>query len=239
MHRLTRYASGGGLTMAGMVSTWLGSVRWARNLINTTGEDRNDIVVVSRNLRGAKPNLVIINETTDAALVAAVRRAERLTQLVPELDDESDLVAHWSEEPYPVPSLFSAATYQLDAGQRAESARQLAQSAAAAGMLSAGYIEVSAHSYAMLTSFGYMRYFSYTWARCSMTVRDPAGRGSGRAGVDWPDWNKIDGSQLTATALDKCLRSRNPVAVEPGRYTTILEPQAVSDFVGSAIPRGA
>ena len=36
---------------------------------------------------------------------------------------------------------------------------------------------------------------------------------------------------LAAVALDKCLTSRNPVRLEPGRYTTILEPQAVCDFV--------
>jgi predicted Zn-dependent protease len=32
-------------------------------------------------------------------------------------------------------------------------------------------------------------------------------------------------------ALEKCLASRNPVTVEPGRYTTILEPQATSDLL--------
>ena len=33
-------------------------------------------------------------------------------------------------------------------------------------------------------------------------------------------------------AIDKARLSRNPVAVEPGRYTVILEPQAVSDLLG-------
>jgi predicted Zn-dependent protease len=37
-------------------------------------------------------------------------------------------------------------------------------------------------------------------------------------------------AELSAIALDKCLRSRNPVAVEPGRWTTILEPQAAFDL---------
>jgi predicted Zn-dependent protease len=63
-----------------------------------------------------------------------------------------------------------------------------------------------------------------------VTVRDPKGMGSGWAGVDWNDWTRIDADTLSAIALDKCLRSRNPVAVEPGRYTTILEPQAVCDL---------
>ena len=32
-------------------------------------------------------------------------------------------------------------------------------------------------------------------------------------------------------ALAKCVASRNPVALEPGRYTVILEPQAVADLL--------
>jgi predicted Zn-dependent protease len=34
-----------------------------------------------------------------------------------------------------------------------------------------------------------------------------------------------------ATAVDKATRSRNPVAVEPGRYVTVLEPTAVGNLV--------
>jgi predicted Zn-dependent protease len=45
---------------------------------------------------------------------------------------------------------------------------------------------------------------------------------------------------LAERALKKCIASRNPVAVEPGRYTVILEPQAVHDlvrFMASWLPR--
>ena len=113
-----------------------------------------------------------------------------------------------------------------------KSARHLAKSAADAGMLSAGYISVSAHSLALIETTGRSWYFPYTQAQYSVTVRDPKGVGSGWAGVDWHDWSKIDGEKLSAIALDKCLKSRNPVAIEPGRYTTIMEPQAVCDFMG-------
>jgi predicted Zn-dependent protease len=42
---------------------------------------------------------------------------------------------------------------------------------------------------------------------------------------------RIDTARLSAIALEKCLRSRNPFVVEPGRYTLIMEPQAVSGLV--------
>lgn len=228
--RLARAAQGGGYTTATIVSTWRGNVRWARNQISTAGEDRNDHVVVNRNLRGAVSPFLEINRISDAALTAAARRAERLARLQPE-ESGFDFVLHVQPEPITAPPLFSEATYQLDAGRRAEAARALVQSATDAGMLSAGYIEVSAHSMAYITSWGYARYFQYTWAQYSVTVRDPTGVGSGWAGVDWPDWSRIDGPKLSAIAVDKCITSRNPVAIEPGRYTTILEAQAVCDLV--------
>ena len=235
--RLTRAAQGGGETAVHIVSVWIGYVRWARNRIVASGEDRDDKLDVWRMMNGARGG-VSCNATTDDALGAAVRQAERVAQLDRQRV-ESDLGMQPSspfrpqEEPVAVPTLLYPATVNLDAERRAVAARQLMQSASAAGMLSAGYVEVSAVSLAYLTSWGeYARYYPYTWAQYSVTVRDPKGVGSGWAGVDWPDWTKIDGERLSAIALDKCLKSRNPVAVEPGRYTAILEPQAVCDFIG-------
>lgn len=235
LQRLERVTEGGGTTGVMIWSTWSGNVRWARNLIDTSGEVRNDYIRVSRNLNGAQSAWMLINDLSDAALVAAARRAERLVRLRSE-NPQGALYSHFVEESAtPTAPLFFDATYAVDAAQRAATAQQLAQTATTAGMLSAGYIEVAAHSMAVLDTAGHTRYVNYTTAQYSVTVRDPTGTGSGWAGVDWPDWTRIDGARLTAIALDKCLKSCNPVAVEPGRYTTILEPQAVCDFVSPMV----
>ena len=239
VRRIARYAQGGGETAVAIVSRWTGNVRWARNRVTTSGENRDNHVLVTRTIQGASSADVInLNDVSSAALVAATRRAERvLTGFSAEYVD-ADVVSRPGSplrpqgEPLAAPHLFFESTYQLDDGPRADVARQLMASAMAAGMLSAGYLEVSATSFAYLTSWGYSKYCEFTWAQCSVTARDPSGVGSGWAGVDWPEWNKVHGAALAATALDKCLRSRHPVALEPGRYTTILEPQAVSDFLG-------
>ena len=224
---------GGGYTAVAITSWWTGHVRWARNQVSSAGEVSDGALKIDRGLNGAL-GTVEINDTTDAALLAAVRRAERLATLQRQ-DFQSDLLTRLPLEPMTAPHLFSDATYQLDAEHRAASAQALVQSAVAAGMLSAGYIEVAAHSMALIDSFGRTRFCQYTAARYSVTVRDPKGTGSGWAGVDWSDWSQIDAPKLTALALDKCVKSRNPVALEPGRYTTILEPQAVCDFVGRLV----
>jgi len=63
------------------------------------------------------------------------------------------------------------------------------------------------------------------------TVRTEDGTGSGWAGATSHDFSKLDPKDLGARAIDKARRSVNAVAVEPGRYTVILEPTAVGNLI--------
>jgi predicted Zn-dependent protease len=80
-------------------------------------------------------------------------------------------------------------------------------------------------------------YDTATSARYTVTVRDSAGTASGWAGVDHSDWTRIDAVALSQRALEKCLTSLNPVTIEPGRYTVVLEPQAVHDLIRVALQK--
>lgn len=74
-----------------------------------------------------------------------------------------------------------------------------------------------------------------TVAQYSETARQPTKFGVGWAGVSQIDWTKLDVAALSARAVNKCVTSNNPRAVEPGRYTTILEPQAAGQFMAFAV----
>jgi predicted Zn-dependent protease len=226
MQQVARYAVGGGDTEMVIESTWTGNLRWARNDITTSGDVRQHRIGIRRIIRGASAP-VWINAIDALSLEGAVRRAESILRFRHE-SHESDTRS--DDEPYLRPHLWFDATFNLDAEHRAAAMRELVQPTVAARMLAAGYLEVSAHGRAVLDSRGHVRYYPFTQAQYSVTVRDPQGTGSGWAGVDWSDWARVDATHLSAVALEKCLRSRNPVAVEPGRYTTILEPQAVADL---------
>jgi predicted Zn-dependent protease len=63
------------------------------------------------------------------------------------------------------------------------------------------------------------------------TVRTPDGKGSGWAGAAHSDWRRIAPDDLAARAIEKARRSAQPTAIEPGRYTVILEPTAVGNLV--------
>jgi predicted Zn-dependent protease len=135
-----------------------------------------------------------------------------------------------TEESFGKPHVFYDTTYNLDAEQRAAAVEPLIADVKAAGMVAAGYIQVSATGLAVIDTVGKSLYYPVTNAQFSVSVRNPKGTGSGWAGVDWNDWTRIDTQRLSAIALDKCIRSADPVAVEPGRHVAILEPQAVADL---------
>ncbi len=147
----------------------------------------------------------------------------------------------------PKAAIWSDATYAVTPEVRGEVARTLVAKAEAQGMQSAGYIEMRAgartlmHSERIDTPAPWdIPYAAWTQAQCSMTVRSPDGTGSGWAGLSGHDWARIDSDGLAQRALDKCLTSQHPVTLEPGRYTVILEPQAVADLwelVVASMPR--
>jgi predicted Zn-dependent protease len=95
----------------------------------------------------------------------------------------------------------------------------------------------------MANNKGMFAYRRQTGSAMTTTVRTPDGTGSGWAGASHHDWTKIDAAALGARAIEKAKRSVNPVAIEPGRYTVVLEPTAVGNLVqliaGSLAARNA
>ncbi len=71
--------------------------------------------------------------------------------------------------------------------------------------------------------FGYNRATSVDF---SITVRTADGLGSGYAIRDVNDVSKLSTKAATEVAMQKALASVNARALEPGKYTVILEPTA-------------
>jgi predicted Zn-dependent protease len=229
VRRIQGFAQGGGETEVEISSWWDGELRWARNRVSL-GSDRRDIQInVARTLPTAGTGRVTTNQVDDASLTAAVRAAERAAQRL--AHEFPGFVASPPTFEYPKPAIWSDATYNFAAEARARIVPTLVEPAEAAGMLSAGYLELRAQSVARQIPERPILYAQQTLARCSLTTRDPQGTGSGWAGLSSYDWATIDVQALAKRALEKCVASRNPVNLEPGRYTVILEPQAVHDLV--------
>ncbi len=97
----------------------------------------------------------------------------------------------------------------------------------------AGFHTARASASATATANGNRRYFRSTRADLSVTARTPDGTGSGYYSGDHFDLSRLDAQRIASEAVNKAVRSRNPQPIEPGNYPVILEPQAVSDLIGT------
>jgi predicted Zn-dependent protease len=95
-----------------------------------------------------------------------------------------------------------------------------------------GYIPKTHQATCTANSKGLFAYYQVAEASFILTCRTADGAGSGWAGTTGiKDVSTIDAEALTRVASDKAVKSRNAKALEPGRYTVILEPRANARFL--------
>jgi predicted Zn-dependent protease len=92
----------------------------------------------------------------------------------------------------------------------------------------AGFLSNSAGFSAMMNSNGLFAYNKSTDVAFNITIRTEDGKGSGYATKGYNDYTKLDTKADTAIAAKKALASVTAKAIEPGKYTVILEPTAVA-----------
>jgi len=204
-----------------------GNTRFAVNQVSTAGDAYN-VVVAVRSAFGRRAASATTNKLDDASLRAVVERAEALARLAPE---DPEAVSELGAQTYLTSRAYADATAALDAAGRAAAVRAVTAPAQAAGLTATGYLETQAAATAVANSRGLFAYDRQTGASMTTTVRTPDGTGSGWAGAAHQDWSRVDPASLGARAIDKARRSVNPVAVEPGRYTVVLEPTAVGNLL--------
>lgn len=205
-----------------------GNIRFAANQLSTAG-NTVDVQLVVYSAYGPKHAVVTTNDLSDESIERVVRQSEALAKLAP---DDPEVMPRLGRQTHQPISAYFDSTAELTAADRAKAAMTALEPARKAGDLqAAGYIETTAVGTAIGNSAGLQAYHRGTRANYQLTVRSNDGTGSGWAAADDRDWTKIDFAAVSARAMEKARLSRNPVAIEPGRYTVILEPQAVGDLV--------
>ena len=210
-------------------SGYTGNVRFAANQMSTSGATANAQLAVQSSF-GPKHAVVTTNDLSDESIRRAVEQSERIARLAP---DDPEAMPELPPQRYlPVDAWF-ARTAALTPGDRARAALvALERTRASNGQLAAaGYLEAGMGSSALGNKTGLFAYHRNTRSNYTLTVRSTDGTGSGWAAADHPDFAQLDVRRLAERATEKARLSMNPVAIEPGRYTVILEPQAVGDLV--------
>lgn len=204
-----------------------GNTRFAVNQISTAGDD-SDTTVTVRSTFGTRSASASTNKLDDDALRAVVQMSERLARLAPE---DPEAMPELEPQQYEETQGWSAATAALEPAGRASAVRRVTEPSRSAGMTSTGFLESGASAFTVANSKGLFAYGRRTGVAMTTTVRTPDGTGSGWAGAAHSDWSRINPDELAARAIEKARRSVKPVAIEPGRYTVILEPTAVGNLV--------
>lgn len=216
-----------------------GNMRFAVNQVSTSG-DNFDTTITVRSVFGKRSASSTTNSRDDASLKGVVQRAEALAKLAPE--DPEAMPELGPQQYQPAPG-WSDATAAMTAAQRASAINAITAVAKEANLVSTGFLEINSDVFAIANSKGLFAYRRSTSTALTTTVRTPDGTGSGWAGANTNDFQKIDAAALGRRAVDKARRSTPAVAIEPGRYTVVLEPTAAANLVqlifGSLSARGA
>ena len=199
--------------------------RFALNQVTTSGENRDTSVTITA-LVGGRSASVTTNRLDEASLTEAARQATEIAKLVP---PNPERMPELGAQEYP--PVKSRIITLPSPSERAQAAKKVTEQARAAGLIATGFIECRAGASALANSKGLFAYDSSAVVTMTATVRTPDGTGSGWACSDGDTFADIDAQRVGAVATDKALKSRTPVAVEPGRYVTILEPTAVGNLV--------
>ena len=204
-----------------------GNVRFARNDISTSGiVDQAELAV--QVAFGKRVGTATINQFDDASLERVVRRAESLAKLAPENPEYMPLVG---KQTYQVTETFSEATAALTAEARAKIAETSILPCRERNLIAAGFLEDGQSFFAHANSNGNFGYQRSTVADYTCTVRTEDGRGSGWVASNVKNIAEFDAAQDIQIAMRKSAASVDAKALEPGKYTVILEPAAASGLI--------
>jgi len=180
--------------------------------------------------QGNKSGTAMVRDFDEATLKQAVADAAKRAAEAREAGEAAPpLIGPQEYEPVDA-ALPSGVNYGPT--ERARAVRQSLDICGKKGVLGSGYIPKVYQTTCTANSKGLFAYYQYAEASFILTARTKDGGGSGWAGITGvKDTALIDPVQLTETAADKAIKSQKARALEPGRYTVILEPRPAARFL--------
>jgi predicted Zn-dependent protease len=204
-----------------------GNVRFARNSVSTSGIVGDTSLGVQVAF-GKRVGTATINEFDDASLEKVVRRAEELARLAPE---NPEFVPAIEKQTYKPSNTFSKSIADITPDYRAEVAADCIEPCRKEKLVAAGFLSDGQGFSAIANSngnFGYQRTTNFDF---TCTVRTDDGRGSGWVGRNLGDAKSFDAKDEIRTGIRKAKGSVDAKALEPGKYTVILEPAAAAGLI--------
>ncbi|GAB2669112.1 TldD/PmbA family protein [Arenimonas aestuarii] len=211
-------------TLSGSIS---GNIRFALNNVSTSGIVSNAQLIV-QSAFGKREGITTINSFDDASLERVVRRSEELARLAPENPEYMSIIGKQDYKPSPT---FVQATADITPAQRAQVAAASIGPSKDGNLIAAGFLQDENGFFAFANSKGNFGYQKATNVNYTCTVRTEDGRGSGWVTRNTGDIRDFDADDAIAVAIQKARDSAEAKALEPGKYTVILEPAAAAGLI--------
>ncbi|MCL4387432.1 MAG: TldD/PmbA family protein [Patescibacteria group bacterium] len=123
---------------------------------------------------------------------------------------------------------FSKSTAEITPLEKAKKVKEVIDEIAKGGFQTFGAFDTVVSEVGVANSLGIGVYEVTSVANLSVIAMGK--NSSGFAKEVSMDANKINHLKVTKTAIDKALRSKDPIEIEPGNYEVILEEEAVGDM---------
>ena len=209
--------------------------RYANNAIQQNVSATNTRIAV-RAVVGASAARVSLNRLDREAIRQAIADATTIARHLPAdkgtLPPTTYLAGPVTGAPqsYPLAApFFFEATADLTPASRAEWIRAIIAAAEAAGFSAFGTATTLVTELAVVNSLGVRAYAATTEAYLRALIDN--GEGTGYADVLTRDALTIAPDQLAQEAITKCRLNINQIALPPGAYAAVLEPNCVADFL--------
>ena len=225
--RVLRRVPRGADAMVSLTVSKRGNTRFARGEVTSSGDIERQTLSVTVQF-GKRSASATVNQTDDRSLDQVVAQAARMARLAPE---NPEAMPALGRQTYVKAKARDAATASLTPAARAKAAGAAIAAGDTAKLAIAGFYEHGSLQIFRASSAGLWAAHESTSASFSCTARTTDGTGSGWAETSSNRAADIDAAALAKIAVDKATRSATPKRLEPGRYTVILEPAAVSDLL--------
>ena len=204
-----------------------GNIRYALNSVSTSGHV-SDCDLAVEVAFGKRVGTATTNRFDDASIEAVVRRAEELARLAPE---NPEFVPAIDKQTYRPSATFVERTAAVTPAQRAEIAAACIEPCRKDKLVAAGFFSDAQTFSAIANSKGNFGYQKSTGMDFTCTVRTDDAQGSGWVARNLGDVSKFDVASDIRTAMDKAKRSADAKALEPGKYTVVMEPAATAGLI--------
>jgi predicted Zn-dependent protease len=199
--------------------------RFANNRIHQNVRARRRLITL-RLFDGRRAGVSTTSLLDDPGIDDLVRRAAEIARLSPENPDFGDLPEPGS---YRALEGFVEGTAECSADQRAAKVAQVVEPVKREGLEVAGALTTASKSVAVANSRGVFAHHPSTYSQFTCTALGEDS--SGWVDAHSRDVDSIDTAALGRRAIEKTLRSARPIAVPAGKYTVVLEPNAVAELV--------